>query len=147
MQMYRLFYYASQKAPIAIVFLKQIKFDDPRYGPEEKFLISDKQMELVDNFSQSGKSITRMKSEAKKLCNFLSRAYGFRVEEIVVDFVRDKADIYWIVNVKSFLLEPSNYNVKKLEHQRLIEAQAVMLESLREQANDSSKFHMRISDL
>eukprot|EP01022_Parablepharisma_sp_SALTPOND_P000862 TRINITY_DN105159_c0_g1_i1.p2 TRINITY_DN105159_c0_g1~~TRINITY_DN105159_c0_g1_i1.p2 ORF type:complete len:607 (-),score=46.39 TRINITY_DN105159_c0_g1_i1:7835-9655(-) len=138
MQMYRLFYYASRKAPIAVTFVKKVKFEDPRYVPEEKFLVSDTQLELVDTFAQSGKSIERMQLEAKKLCSFLSRAYGFRVEEFVADFVKDKSDIYWLVNVKSFILENSNYHVKKLEHEKLIENQAVLLELLREQANDSS---------
>ncbi len=138
MQMYRLFYYASRKAPIAITFVKKIKFEEQGYVPEEKFLISENQLELVDTFTQSGKSIERMQQEAKKLCAFLSRAYGFRVEEFVADFIRDKSDQYWLTNVKNFVLEESNYHVKRLEHEKVIENQAVLLELLREQANDSS---------
>jgi len=140
MQMYRLFYYATLKAPIAITFAKKIKFADQRYLPEEKFFISETQLELVDNFTQSGKSIQKMHACAKQICGFLSRAYGFRVKELVADFVRDRFDNYWLTNVKSFILEESNYNVKRLEHDKLIENQAILLEYLREQANDSSIF-------
>jgi len=144
MQMYRMFYYASRKAPIAVTFVKKIKFSDTRYTPEERFLISDKQLEFVELFSQSGKSIEQMKLSAKDLCNFLSRAYGFRVEELVADFVRDKHGIYWMINVRSFTLEPSNYKVKKLESEKLVLNQAVALEFLREQANDSSIFFFEV---
>eukprot|EP00826_Nyctotherus_ovalis_P015041 TRINITY_DN14240_c0_g1_i1.p1 TRINITY_DN14240_c0_g1~~TRINITY_DN14240_c0_g1_i1.p1 ORF type:complete len:170 (+),score=36.79 TRINITY_DN14240_c0_g1_i1:628-1137(+) len=139
MQIYRFFYYSSLKAPVAVGFIKRIKFSDSRHGPDEKFLISDMQLELVDSFIQSGKAITRMQDEAKKLCNFLSAAYGFRIEELVVDFVRDKFDTYWLMNVKSFTLEPSNYKIKKLEYEKSI-SQSVVLETLREQAKDSSTF-------
>ena len=106
--------------------------------PEEKYLINDGQLELVDTFSQSGKSIERMQIEAKKICNLLSRAYGFRIEELVADFVRDKHDTFWLINVKSFVLEESNYRVKMMEHEHVIENQAVLLGMLRGQANDSS---------
>ena len=105
---------------------------------EEKYLISDGQMEFVDTFAQSGKSIERMQIEAKKICNLLSRAYGFRIEELVADFVRDRHDTFWLINVKSFVLEESNYRVKTMEHEHVIENQAILLGLLREQANDSS---------
>ena len=81
-----------------------------------------------------------MEQDAKKLCVFLSRAYGFRVEELVLDFIRDKSDRYWVMNVVSFVLESSNYYVKKLEHEKLISNQAAAIGLLREQANDSSNY-------
>eukprot|EP00826_Nyctotherus_ovalis_P018212 TRINITY_DN15430_c0_g2_i1.p1 TRINITY_DN15430_c0_g2~~TRINITY_DN15430_c0_g2_i1.p1 ORF type:complete len:111 (+),score=39.38 TRINITY_DN15430_c0_g2_i1:127-459(+) len=99
MQMYRVFYYSSRKAPVAITLVKKIRFSDPGYSAEEKFVILDNQLELVETFTQSGKSIERMEQEAKGLCSFLSRAYGFRVEELVADFVRDKSGLYWLTNV------------------------------------------------
>ncbi len=138
MQMYRLFYYASRKAPIAITLSRRFKFAEQPYPVEERFLITEGQMESVETFAQAGKSIERMEQEAKKICNFLSRAYGFRVLELVADFVRDKHDVFWLTNVRSFVLEESNYNVKRLEYEKVIENQAVVLEQLREQANDSS---------
>ena len=79
-----------------------------------------------------------MQEEAKRICMFLSHAYGFRIEELIADFVRDKSDAYWLTNVKSFTLEPTNYNLKKLEHEKLIQNQAAILITLREQASDSS---------
>jgi len=137
MQIYRFFYYSSLKAPVVVGFIKRINFNDQYYSPDEKFIISDTSMKLVDSFVQSGKSISRMQGEAKKICNFLSAAYGFRVEELVVDFIRDKFDTYWLMNVKSFALEPSNYKIKKFEYGSSI-SQAVALETLREQAKDTS---------
>ena len=50
-----------------------------------------------------------------------------------------------MTNVRSFVLEPSNYKVKKMEKEKLIENQAVLLEYLREQANDSSKFYNKLA--
>ena len=138
MQMYRVFYCTVRKAPVAITYVKKIKFNDRHYGPQEKFLISDSESELVETFAQSGKSIIRMQEEAKRICMFLSRAYGFRIEELIADFVRDKSDAYWLTNVKSFTLEPTNYNLKKLEYEKLIQNQAAILITLREQASDSS---------
>ena len=140
MQMYRVLYYSCRKAPIAITFVKKIKFNSTNNHPSEKFLISLYQTELVEIFTQSGKSIDRMEQDAKKLCVFLSRAYGFRVEELVLDFIRDKYDRYWVMNVVSFVLESSNYYVKKLEHEKLISNQAAALGLLREQATDSSNY-------
>ena len=90
-------------------------------------------------FTQSGKSIERMQMAAKRICSFMARAYGFRVQELVVDFVRDLHDVYWLVNVKAFRLEDSNYELKVKEHAHLIENQGRILELLREEANDSSK--------
>lgn len=147
MQMYRVFYYTSLKAPIAITFVKKIKFSNQIHNPDEKFLIADSQLELVDTFTQSGKSISRMENEMKKICNFLSAAYGFRVKEIVADFVKDKYDIYWLMNVKHFILEKNNYGMKMLEHNKLIQSQAIALEALREQANDSSNIHLCYSNV
>ena len=147
MQIYRVHYYVVRKAPIAITYVKKIKFSDQHYGPQDKFLISDTESELVESFSQSGKSISRMQEEAKKICSFLSRAYGFRVENFIADFVRDKSDVYWLTNVKSFTLEPTNYKLKKLEYEKLIQNQAVVLETLRDQASDSSKVINNNSDM
>ena len=145
MQMYRVFYYASRKAPIAVTFVKKIKFNEMGYSVFDKFLISDNQMELVELFTQSGKSIEKMEQEAKDICSFLSRAYGFRVEELVADFVRGKSGAYWMTNVRFFILDPSNYNVKKLEFENVIQNQAIILEFLREQANDSSKLSIKLA--
>jgi len=142
MQMYRLFYYSSRKAPVATIFVKKIKFNDPNYVPKDKFLITSNQIEshkeLIDVFTQAGKSIKRMEEELKKLRAFMFQAFGFRVEELAADFVKDKNDRYCLINVKYFTLESRNYNVKKLEHAKLIENQAVALGYLRERANDSS---------
>ena len=69
MQLYRMFYYSLTKAPIATVFVKTIKFTDPRFVPEQKFVVSDTQLSFVDIYYQSGKSISIMQHEAKKLCN------------------------------------------------------------------------------
>lgn len=138
MQMYRLFYYNSRKAPIVVTFAKIIKFADPRYMIEQRYLLNDNDLEHIQQFIQAGKSIERMQNEAKKICNILSRAYGFRVEELVADFVKDGHDVFWLINVKYFLLESTNYELKKQEHEHLIKKQAVALEILREQASDSS---------
>ena len=137
MQMYRVFYYSTRKAPFAITFTGS------GYSAEDKFEILDNQLELVELFIKSGKSIEQMEQEAKTLCSFLSRAYGLRLEELVADFVRDKYGIYWLTNVRSFILEPNNYNVKKLEYEKLIQSQVTVLEFLREQANDSSNLIRR----
>lgn len=135
MQLYRLFYYSSRKAPVATALAKRTKFGDTRCSVEERFVVAD---EELDAFVQAGKSIERMCEQAKKLCNLLARVYGFRVNELVVDFVRDKRDVYWLTNIRYFSLEPSNYTLKKLEHQKLIQSQATALEQLRQQASDSS---------
>jgi len=140
MQLYRLFYYSSRRAPIVTTLVKKVKFNEIHYSSEEKFLIGSRQLELVNTFIQSGKSIERMQKEAKKLCNLLSLIYGFRINELVLDFIRDENDIYWLINIPYFTLEQSNYNIKKLEHQKLIQNQAITLELLRQQASDSSNF-------
>jgi len=95
-------------------------------------------MKYVEIFIQSGKSIQKMQIEARKLCTLLSRAWGFRVKELVADFIKDSRDIYWLIDVKSFVLEEGNYQLKLKEFSHLIENQATALESLRKQANDSS---------
>lgn len=101
-------------------------------------MINEGEMKYVEQFTQAGKSIELMQIEAKKICTFLSCTYGFRVQELVADFVKDSNDIFWLINVKSFLLEESNYLLKFKEHEHLIKNQAAMLESLRVQASDSS---------
>jgi hypothetical protein len=80
-----------------------------------------------------------MEQELKKLRTFMFQAFGFRVEELVADFVKDKNDRYCLINLKYFTLESRNYNIKKLEHAKLIENKALALEYLREHANGSSR--------
>eukprot|EP00826_Nyctotherus_ovalis_P064406 TRINITY_DN9447_c0_g2_i4.p5 TRINITY_DN9447_c0_g2~~TRINITY_DN9447_c0_g2_i4.p5 ORF type:complete len:145 (+),score=46.29 TRINITY_DN9447_c0_g2_i4:405-839(+) len=142
MQMYRVFYHSSRKATVATTFVRKAKFGEPACIPEDKFLIPSNQPELLDVFMQAGKSIERMEQELRKLCTFLFQAYGLRIEELAADFVKDKRDRYCLVNVRFFKLEERNYNVKKLEHAKLIENQATALEYLREHANDSSNIFL-----
>lgn len=138
MQMYRVFYHSSRKATVATAFVRRTKFNESACIPEDKFLIDCSHSELLDVFTQAGKSIERMELELRKLCTFLFQAFGLRVEELAADFVKDKHDRYCLVNVKFFKLEERNYRVKQLEHAKLIENQATALEYLREHANDSS---------
>lgn len=88
-----------------------------------------------------------MQTEAKKICSFLSLAYGFRIVELVADFVKERDDRYGLLNVRSFVLEESNYSLKVRESQHLIENQAVLLGQLRTVASDSSTILCSISDI
>lgn len=114
---------------------------------ENRYLLKEDNQESYDQFRLSGKSIDRIQNEAKKLCSLLSLALGFRVIQLIADFAKTKNDTFYLTNVKGFLLEETNYELKVKEHLHLIENQAVVLEELRKIANDSSKHILYISTL
>ncbi len=117
-------------------FSNDTRFDDDASDIEARFLLKEGHCR---NYTLAGKSIEGMQAEAKKVCDMMCTAFGLRVTELVADFVRDRDDRYWLTNVRSFLLEPSNYALKVKEFQHLIENQTVTLGKLRATANDSSK--------
>jgi len=107
----------------------------------ELFLLNEFNTETFDQFTLSGKVIEKMHIEAKKVTNLLSLAYGFRTVELVCDFIKsDVSENYFLVNVKSFKLEDTNYQLKVAENLHLIENQNAVLTSLRQVASDSSIF-------
>lgn len=118
-------------------------------GVEERYLLSDRQQGSATQYVLTGKTIEKVQAEAKKICAFLSLAYGFRVTELIADFVKARTDCYYLVNLKSFTLEETNYRQKVKEQLKTVESQAVVLRELRECASDSSKFlhkhsHMQV---
>ncbi len=120
----------------------KVKYEDARQDMAHRYQLHEDDPESFDVYMLTGKAIERMQVEAKKICNLLSRAYGFRLLELVADFVKDRHDTYWLVNVKSFVLEEHNYGLKVKEHEHLIENQNVILDLLREEANDSSMYRL-----
>jgi len=95
----------------------------------------------------TGKTIEKIQTEAKRICSYLSLAYGFRITELVADFIKFKTDCYYLINLKSFTLEQTNYQQKVKEQLCLVETQAVTLKELRKVASDSSTFINQYSNL
>lgn len=69
-------------------------------------LCSDKH-DGIEVYPLYGHALARVESQGRKLLDFIHKAYYLRINEIVIDFVRDRAGNYWILNVKGFKLDES----------------------------------------
>ena len=125
-----------------MALVNKVKYADVRLVLGHRYQVHEEIPGSVETYTLAGKAIERILAEARQVCNLLALAYGYRLIELVADYVKDKEGRYWLNNVRSFVLEEHNYELKVREHEHLIENQSVILNLLREEANDSSKFHL-----
>ena len=61
--------------------------------------------EGFDLYSMQGKAIAELEQLAKQLVLFLQRMFGVRVQEIVLDFIKDANKQYWLIGCQGFRLD------------------------------------------
>ena len=99
------FFLTSQKASYAYHILNNLDFNDHDTELQKRYNIS-----LLNPLSfrinkLTGGSVTVMEVETLKIKRFMKDMYGYRVNQLVIDFVKDREGKYWIRGVQAFTLE------------------------------------------
>jgi hypothetical protein len=58
-------------------------------------------------YALSGPALAKVEAQGRRLLEFVHKSYFVRINEIVIDFVKDREGVYWIVNVRGFKLDES----------------------------------------
>ena len=110
----RLFYYAQSDANISpYAFALTASKSALRYPYGEWMLLAE-QPGAIDVFPISGVALNRVVKDAQTVVFFLQSAYGVRVKCIVLDFLRDSKDCFWLLSCKGILVEPASVLAKAL---------------------------------
>ena len=93
----------NNKANIAY-FLSNLKVE----RPEEfyKCVVNAEAVDSFDIFKLQGSAIRELERHAESLVDYLGRGYGFRIEEIHLDFLKDEEGVLWLSGCRGFRLDP-----------------------------------------
>ena len=58
-----------------------------------------------------GLPLADLEAEAKKIYKFMLYIVGLRVSKLTLDFMRDEKGIIWLLNLKSYELNPDSYEL------------------------------------
>jgi hypothetical protein len=72
-----------------------------------KYVLCADKHDGIEIYPLHGHALTKVEIEGRKLLDFIHMTYFIRINEIVIDFVKDREGKYWILNVKGFRLDES----------------------------------------
>lgn len=80
----------------------------------DNHLVNSLSLEFLETWNISGASIGPFETQARSLVEFLNRGFAIRIQEIVLDFMRDKHGRVWFCACKTIRIDPDalNYSVK-----------------------------------
>lgn len=96
-----------------------------------KYVLCSDQHDGIEVYPLFGQALSRVVAQGRMLLNFIHKYYFIRINEIVIDFVRDKQGNYWILNVKGFKLDESVTLARELRQQEEKELPIAAREELR----------------
>ncbi|CAG9311247.1 unnamed protein product [Blepharisma stoltei] len=106
----RLYYYASQKSNKAnfAYFINSINSEEFEMEPNlQKYACDTANPEGLEVFKQSGAALRPYETEAEKIVIYLNKGYNIRIQEIVLDFIRDLNGIIWCSSCKKIIVDES----------------------------------------
>ena len=75
-----------------------------QYVPGDKILLKFKH-DGFELYHQSGKSIAEFEAVCAKVIKFLHSNYPVKIDEIVLDFIKDRNGELWLIGCKGFRLD------------------------------------------
>lgn len=127
----RLFYYAQSDANISpYAFALTASKSAPKYSYGDWILLAE-QPGAMDVFPISGVALNRVVKDAQTVVSFLQSAYKVRITCIVLDFLRDSKDRFWLLSCKGLLVEPSSLLAKAVHDRQQQEMTATELEAFK----------------
>lgn len=127
----RLFYYAQSDANISPYAFALTASKSAAKHPYGDWILLAEQPGAVDVFPISGVALNRVVKDAQTVVFFLQSAYGVRIKCLVLDFLRDSQDRFWLLGCKGLLLEPSSLLAKAFHDKQMQEMSASELESFK----------------
>ena len=107
--MTRLYYYPdnlNNKSNFAY-FVHTVHLDLEKETNVQRCVVNIEQPEKLELFKLSGKSLRPLEAEAAKIVAYLNKGYNVRIQEIVLDFMRDEAETLWLLGCKGLKIDPS----------------------------------------
>ena len=100
-----------QKACYGITMSNRIDANDPKASLNSKFKLSYT-TNSFEYYLSSGSSVSAYKAYATNIHHYLLKYYGYRIEYLVCDFLKDPLGQIWFLSLRSFKLEEQNYKIK-----------------------------------
>lgn len=105
----RLYYYPSTKQNKTnfAYFVSSIELEHSGKNDIQRCVVDISHPERLEIFKMAGKPLKPFEGEARKVVEYLNTGYNVRIQEIVLDFVRDTKGVSWLIGCKKVLLDPS----------------------------------------
>jgi hypothetical protein len=75
-----------------------------RYTNGDKILLKEK-YDGFEVYKQTGNAIKSLEFEAQKIIEFLHLNYPVKIDQIVLDFIKDSSNTWWFLGCKGFKLD------------------------------------------
>ncbi|CAG9321748.1 unnamed protein product [Blepharisma stoltei] len=108
----RLYYYAYEKTNRAnfAYFINSLTFEDAEMQNNIQLCaVNTSKPRKIEIFKQSGTALLPYENEASKIIHYLNKGYNCRVQEIVLDFIRDSNGTVWLISCKRIIIDPSTF--------------------------------------
>lgn len=79
---------------------------------ESRYLTCPFNVGSFDIFTYTGKSMVQLEREAYKIFEFMEKAFGLDLLNLVTDWIRDANDHHWFIGVKSYMLTEEGFKSK-----------------------------------
>lgn len=106
----RLHYYAHDKSNRAnfAYFMNSLNSEEFQIEPNiQRYAVDTSKPQSLEVFKQSGASLRPYEIEAEKIVSHLNKGYNIRIQEIVLDFIRDSNGVIWTSACKKIIVDPS----------------------------------------
>ena len=114
----RLFYYAQSDANISPHAFALTASKAALKYPYGEWILLSEQPGAVDVFPISGIALNRVVKDAQTIVTFLQNSYGVRIQCIVLDFLRDAKDCFWLLSCKGILVDQAAVMLKDVYEQQ-----------------------------
>ena len=104
MQFFR-FFLTTHKASFAYQVTNKVQLEDNNYILADRYYNNIMTPLSFHIMKFVGSSITPMEDETFKIKNYMRDAYGYRLNQLVVDYYKDNTGKYWVKSIHSFTLE------------------------------------------
>ncbi|CAG9333661.1 unnamed protein product [Blepharisma stoltei] len=101
----RLYYFANVKSNKAnyAYFVKRLDVE----GNIQKCVVNMSKPETLEAFKMAGSALKPFEAEAEKIVAYLNKGYNIRIQEIILDYLRDKQGTIWLCGCKGFKIDES----------------------------------------
>lgn len=98
--------YKRDKLPYVYIFTNKASYTDNILNQNLKFIINtNKQDSYYVFYTNSGKHLEETSYYLNNVVKFIESNTDIIIEELVCDFVKDEAEIWWLVNCKAFKIK------------------------------------------
>jgi hypothetical protein len=105
----RLYYYPQNqsKANYALFINNIVSEATSKRENLASYVVDTSKPETLEIFTKSGSAIKSFEVEASKIVSYLNKGYNIRIQEIILDFLKDDQGVIWLCGCKGFVIDPS----------------------------------------